>query len=109
MEDTKSEVSLRVENRAAEGKSRGARFRQCVKAFLTHLLSQVGLCLLVVAYAIGGAFLFISIEAEKETTNRQLVRESRFHCLDEMFNITERLNVFERARWIRAVESRLRK
>ncbi|XP_003738083.1 potassium channel subfamily K member 15 [Galendromus occidentalis] len=109
MEDAKSEISLRVDSKVTEGKSRGAKFRQCVKVFLTHLLSQLGLCLLVVAYAVGGAFLFKSIEAEKETINRQQVRVSRSHCLDDMFNITERLNVFERARWIRAVESRLRK
>ncbi|OQR79468.1 potassium channel subfamily K member 3-like, partial [Tropilaelaps mercedesae] len=108
MEDVKSEIS--IPNSRADGlRSRRARFKQCLKVFLTHLLSQVGLCVLVVAYAVGGAFLFKHIEANEETLHRQQVRVFRQSCLDEMFNITEHLNVFERVRWIKAVEGRLRR
>ncbi|XP_022671231.1 potassium channel subfamily K member 15-like isoform X2 [Varroa destructor] len=108
MEDVKSEISI-PNSRADGSKSRQIRFKQCFKVFLTHLLSQVGLCVLVVAYVVGGAFLFKHIEGDAETLNKQQIRSHRQACLQDMFNITEQLNVFERVRWIKSVEIRLKR
>lgn len=84
----------------AAGRSRLARCRRCARIFLTHLVSQVGLCLLVVAYAIVGALIFRAIEADKEVRQRQRVSQLRRRYLRDMWAVTERLNVFHDEQWM---------
>lgn len=86
-----------------------SRSSQCVLIAVSFLVAQVGLCVLVVAYVVGGAFLFKHIEGDAETLNKQQIRSHRQACLQDMFNITEQLNVFERVRWIKSVEIRLKR
>lgn len=83
-----------------EALTRLARCRRCARIFLTHLVSQVGLCLLVVAYAIVGALIFQSIESSKEMRQRQQVSQLRKQCLVEMWNVTEKLNVLHDVEWM---------
>ena len=65
-----------------------ARAKSCVKMFLAQLFSHVGLCALVVAYAIMGAFIFMALERSKEFETRGKVKEFRDHTLDQLYNIT---------------------
>lgn len=89
-------------------RSRLARVRRCARIFLTHLVSQVGLCLLVVAYAIVGALIFRAIEADKEVHQRQRVSQLRRRYLREMWDVTERLNVFHDEQWMDEVGVKLK-
>ncbi|XP_077532235.1 potassium channel subfamily K member 18-like [Haemaphysalis longicornis] len=88
--------------------SRVARCRRCLRIFLTHLVSQVGLCLLVVAYAIVGALIFRAIEADKEVRQRQRVSLLRRRYLRDMWAVTERLNVLHDEEWMDAVGAKLK-
>ncbi len=47
-----------------------ARAKTCAKIFLAQLFSHVGLCALVVGYAIMGAFIFMALERGKEFETR---------------------------------------
>lgn len=89
-------------------RSRLARVRRCARIFLTHLVSQVGLCLLVVAYAIVGALIFRAIEADKEVHQRQRVSQLRRRYLRDMWDVTERLNVFHDEQWMDEVGVKLK-
>ena len=55
---------------ASRNKSHRERFRRCLQVFLTQLFSHVGLCALVVAYSIGGAFLFELLEVKSHLVNK---------------------------------------
>ncbi|KAH6933658.1 hypothetical protein HPB50_017423 [Hyalomma asiaticum] len=89
-------------------RSRLARVRRCARIFLTHLVSQVGLCLLVVAYSIVGALIFRAIEADKEVHQRQRVSQLRRRYLRDMWAVTERLNVLHDEEWMAEVGAKLK-
>ena len=65
-----------------------ARAKSCVKMFLAQLFSHVGLCALVVAYAIMGAFIFMALEQGKELETREKVKAFREDTLNDLYNIT---------------------
>lgn len=88
--------------------TRFARCRRCARIFLTHLVSQVGLCLLVVAYAIVGALIFQAIESGKEVKQRLEVSQLRRQCLFAMWNVTEKLNVLHDVEWMAKVGTKLK-
>lgn len=47
-------------------RSRTSKCKSCCKKFTAFLFSHVGLCALLVGYAIGGAFVFRALEAPHE-------------------------------------------
>ncbi len=65
-----------------------AKTKTCLKVFLAQVFSQVGLCALVVGYAIMGAFIFQALESRNEVIIRQEVEQFRNDKLDELYNIT---------------------
>ena len=91
-----------------------ARAKTCAKIFLAQLFSHVGLCALVVGYAIMGAFIFMALERGKEFEtrsgktsisllisynklnffqfeySRDKVKAIRDDTLDQLYNITGR-------------------
>jgi hypothetical protein len=91
---------------ASRRKSHRERFRRCLQVFLTQLFSHVGLCALVVAYSIGGAFLFellevepiwltnfpptdvTSTQAERELDQRREIQRSRENCLADLWYLS---------------------
>lgn len=88
--------------------SRIAKCRYYLRIFLTHLFSQVGLCALVVGYAVVGALTFEYLEATYELSQRSSIQEHREECLRDLWIITETANVLHETNWTIQVRSRLR-
>jgi hypothetical protein len=65
-----------------------SRVKACLKTFMGHLFSHVGLCALVIGYAIMGAFIFVYLEKENELATRVKVGDERTKTLNELYNIT---------------------
>jgi hypothetical protein len=47
-----------------------AKVKSCLRTFLAHLFSHVGLCVLIVGYTCLGALMFESFESEQEQRQR---------------------------------------
>ncbi|XP_015930553.1 two pore potassium channel protein sup-9 [Parasteatoda tepidariorum] len=78
------------------------------RVFMTHLFSHVGLCGLVVGYAIVGALTFEYLEAPNEINQRSTIQGYRDKCLKDMWNVTETLNVLYEKNWTILMEKRLK-
>ena len=68
-----------------------ARVKSCMKLFFAQLFSHVGLCALVVGYAIMGAFIFAYLEKDNELSTRANVKNLKRQTLNELYNITGRI------------------
>ncbi|KAG8182788.1 hypothetical protein JTE90_018661 [Oedothorax gibbosus] len=88
--------------------SKVAKCRYYCRIFLTHLFSHVGLCGLVVGYAIVGALTFESLEAPNEISQRSTIQGFREKCLKDLWNITVTLNVLYENNWTQLIASRLK-
>ena len=75
-------------------KCTAARAKSCMKMFFAQVFSHVGLCALVVGYAIMGAFIFVYLEQDNEMATRRKVGDTRTKTLDELYNITGRMETF---------------
>ena len=74
---------------AASGeKCTAAKVKSCMKMFFARLFSHVGLCALVVGYALLGAALFKFLEKDNELETRGRVADVRMATLNELYNIT---------------------
>ncbi|XP_055942411.1 TWiK family of potassium channels protein 7-like isoform X2 [Argiope bruennichi] len=91
----------------AEG-SKLAKCRRCVRIFFTYLFSHVGLCAAVTGYAVLGAFTFESLEQPFEINQRNTIIRFRDRCREDLWNITDTLNVFYEEQWKLLVEKTLR-
>ena len=67
-----------------------AKAKSCMKLFIANLFSHVGLCALVIGYAIMGAFVFKKLEKANEMNTRLEVGHTRSITLEELYNITGR-------------------
>jgi hypothetical protein len=65
----------------------------CIRKFLGHLFSNLGLFAIVVGYVLLGALLFESLEAEYELQQRGNIKQYRDDCLHELWLITGKINV----------------
>ncbi|CAG7727831.1 unnamed protein product [Allacma fusca] len=92
------------------------KVKNCIRIFLAHLFSHVGLCILIVSYACAGAFLFERLEADKEleiraqtnATWNQNITQFRKDCVGELWNITIKFNVLYELNWTRSVDKVLK-
>ncbi|XP_023299176.2 TWiK family of potassium channels protein 18 [Lucilia cuprina] len=75
------------------------RFKRCCRNFVTFMCTQVGVGALIVIYAICGAFSFMHIELQYEDNTPMEVEELRSNCAQELWNITEKYNTFNRSEW----------
>ena len=66
-----------------------AKCRVCFRKFFAFLVSNVGLCVLVVAYSIGGAFMFQAVEAPFEVQTTNQVNELRNRTIVNLWNISK--------------------
>lgn len=73
-------------------KCTAAKVKSCLKMFLARLFSHVGLCALVIGYALMGAAIFKFLEKDNEMETRGRVAESRLMTLDQLYNITGNVN-----------------
>ncbi|OQR67445.1 potassium channel subfamily K member 18-like [Tropilaelaps mercedesae] len=80
----------------------------CCKRFTAFMFSHIGLCALVVAYAIFGAFVFRHLEAHHEDQKAQEVQDLRDSTIDHLWTITMELNVLFKDNWTVAVNQVMR-
>jgi len=71
-----------------DGECTPAKVKSYVKLFLAQLFSHVGLCALVIAYSILGAFIFSALEQGKESTTRSAMEKITDNTLGDLYNIT---------------------
>ncbi|XP_041347079.1 TWiK family of potassium channels protein 18-like [Gigantopelta aegis] len=87
----------------AKKKKRSIRMKKNIvflfKNFLVFLISHVGLTILVIAYSIGGAVMFMNIESNNEIENRYLVARVRRQHVKELWKATRDLNVLFKKNW----------
>ena len=69
-----------------------SKAKSCMKMFIANLFSHVGLCALVLGYAIMGGFVFKKLEKDNELNTRKAVGRDREIILEQLYNITGRLS-----------------
>ncbi|KAJ6216810.1 hypothetical protein RDWZM_007967 [Blomia tropicalis] len=80
-----------------------SKCRVCFRKFFAFLVSNVGLCVLVVAYSFGGAFMFRAVEAPFEVQTTNQVSELRNRTILNLWNITYSNNVLYHHKWQQSV------
>uniref|UniRef100_A0A915KHX2 Uncharacterized protein n=1 Tax=Romanomermis culicivorax TaxID=13658 RepID=A0A915KHX2_ROMCU len=72
---------------------------RAIKCCIAFLISHVGLCLLVIAYAMLGAVVFRTIESEQELETASWIRENRRRIVDIMWSAAYPLNKLNTHNW----------
>lgn len=84
--------SVSTSGKESSNRCSPARVKNCLRTFLAHLFSHIGLCILVVGYAIVGAAIFERLESDFEIKQRDIKRkffgEIRKQYVSELWNIT---------------------
>ncbi|XP_063599989.1 TWiK family of potassium channels protein 18-like [Penaeus indicus] len=78
--------------------------KDACRKLIAFMFTQVGVCGLVVAYNIVGAFAFRAIEGDHgDGTPEELARDLRETLVGRLWNVTLRLNVLEEDQWRKEV------
>lgn len=96
---------------SVETLSTGEKCKEFARSFVAFIFSKVGLVVLVVGYAIGGALLFQAVEGPHEDKEMHFnqVKEIRNRTLDDLWLITRQLNIFSKETWSDRIDNRLKK
>ncbi|XP_023215599.1 TWiK family of potassium channels protein 7-like [Centruroides sculpturatus] len=102
----------------------GVRTKRYLKIAVKYAFSHVGLCFLVIGYAIIGALTFQAFESQHEfnerrhernlremTIKRELreIERDREECIRELWRITVRMNILYENNWTHLVRTRMKK
>lgn len=87
--------------------------RQKCKNYMTRffaaIFSQLGLCGTVVGYSIVGAIVFEAIEGPFEIKQKQDITDLRWEIVQNMWEVTEEMNILYPVNWSHSVTQRLLK
>ncbi|CAG2174257.1 unnamed protein product, partial [Oppiella nova] len=73
----------------------------------TFLFSHIGLCTLLIGYALMGAFTFQALELKNEEKQRLEMLTIREHMIQQLWNITQESPVLSQHEWTHAAEGKL--
>ncbi|CAG9532119.1 unnamed protein product [Cercopithifilaria johnstoni] len=80
-----------------------------IKRIIAFFFSHIGLCALVIGYALLGAIVFRAVEGPHETFIQSQVTTARQKAVNVAWNATFRVNKLDRAQWERAVHEEVRR
>ncbi|CAD5222422.1 unnamed protein product [Bursaphelenchus xylophilus] len=90
-------------------RSKVTRVVNLVKRIIAFFFSHVGLCALVVGYALLGAVVFRAVELPHETEVQRDVFLARQKAVDVAWNATFRVNKLDRIQWEKIVYTEIKK
>jgi hypothetical protein len=89
-------------------RSKVTRVVNLVKKIIAFFFSHVGLCALVVGYALLGAVVFRAVESPHETYIQQEVTSARTLAVRIAWNATFRVNKLNKDRWKETVYAQVK-
>ncbi|CAE17863.1 Potassium channel domain-containing protein [Caenorhabditis elegans] len=84
-------------------RSKVTRVVNLVKKIIAFFFSHIGLCALVVGYALLGAVIFKAVEGPHEAEIQELVKSAREKAVDVVWNATFRVNRLDSKQWKKTV------
>lgn len=79
--------------------SKSVKCRDYCRKFISFLFSHIGICAIVVAYMIGGAFLFQKLEGSAEDILDDNVDQLISSTINSMWLITSEMNILDQYAW----------
>ncbi|VDK70123.1 unnamed protein product [Onchocerca ochengi] len=90
-------------------RSKVTRVINLIKRIIAFFFSHVGLCALVIGYALLGAVVFRAVEGPHETFIQSQVTTARQKAVNIAWNATFRVNKLDREQWERIVHAQVRR
>ncbi|OZC11688.1 Ion channel [Onchocerca flexuosa] len=90
-------------------RSKVTRVINLIKRIIAFFFSHVGLCALVIGYALLGAVVFRAVEGPHETFIQSQVTTARQKAVNIAWNATFRVNKLDREQWERIVHTQVRR
>ncbi|XP_054166609.1 TWiK family of potassium channels protein 7-like [Oppia nitens] len=95
---------------AVTGRKHLSRCGKCCyycRQVTTFLFSHIGLCTLLIGYAVMGAFTFQALELKNEERQRLEMLTIREHMIQQLWNITQESTVLNQLEWTQAAKDTL--
>ncbi|KAK0419923.1 hypothetical protein QR680_014405 [Steinernema hermaphroditum] len=90
-------------------RSKVTRVVNLIKRIIAFFFSHVGLCALVIGYALLGAVVFRAVEGPHEMSIQRDVTNARHHAVNIAWNATFRVNKLDKDQWYKTVHTEVKK
>uniref|UniRef100_A0A1I8A6S9 Ion_trans_2 domain-containing protein n=1 Tax=Steinernema glaseri TaxID=37863 RepID=A0A1I8A6S9_9BILA len=90
-------------------RSKVTRVVNLIKRIIAFFFSHVGLCALVIGYALLGAVVFRAVESPHEMEIQNDVATARHHAVNIAWNATFRVNKLDKDQWYKTVHAEVKK